>query len=173
MEDFDFVLSEDFPQRTRKQLIALFYKVHMFKEWDGKTWKRVACHPISLVLNPSPFVLPDDPFAQDMYLAIYDKPPLLHRSRYFVTIEENIHHPLVGPHSAKLNIEVYPGKPGQVAGKHAWLGSMQIMCNFHSLKKVHAKLRRAIRLKQYFASESSLEQVIEFDRPDATSFEFR
>ncbi len=170
MLDFDFVLSEDFPRRTRRQLLNLFYKQHVYKERDGRT---CACHPISLILNPIPFVIPDDPCSNDVYVAVYHKAPHLDASRYYVTIDENIHHSMVGPHSVKLHIQVYPGSRGKQMGKQAWLGSMQMMCNFHSIKKVHAKLRRAIRLKQYYASEDSLQEEIIFDKLKPIEFEFR
>lgn len=168
----EWELSETFPVRTRKQLINLFYKEHTFKDWDGDEWVKVACHPISLVMNPVPFVMPDDPFAQDMYLAIYGQAPKLPGTRYYITIEENINHPFSGPHAVKLNIQIYPGSTGKKEGKFAWLASMQMKCNFHSLKKIHAKLRRAIRLREFFATDASLEEEIVFDRDHVARAEF-
>lgn len=161
----EWELSRTFPTRTVGQLIRLFYKYHTYM--DRKV--RKALPPISFLVNPIPFVLPDDPFAQDMYVAIYHGLRFAPGARYFVTIEQNIHFPMDGPHPCKLYLQVYPGGTYQM-GRTVWLASMQIEGNFFNEDKIRVALKRGIRMKEYFCSDESQEEVIEFDNPTQIAY---
>lgn len=161
----EWELSRTFPTRTVGQLIRLFYKIHKYK--DRGVWRAMA--PITFLVNPAPFVMPGDPFAQDMYLAIYHGLTFAPRARFYVTVEQNIHKPNGGPHPAKLCLQVYGGASYQT-GKVVWLGATQIEGNFYDEDKIKVQLRRAIRLGTYYASEKASEEVIEFDEPIRISY---
>lgn len=153
----EFELAPEYPSRTVGQLINLFYKYNTFKE--GK--RTIAAHPLGFVSNPVPFVMPDDPFAQDIWVAVFSGIRGIERARYYVTIESNFTQ-IHGPHATKLCLQVYPGERGHPA-KLEWLASAQIMANFYNEDKIISKLRRIIRLKEFFATEHSMENTVLFD----------
>jgi len=161
----EWEVSKTYPVRSLGQLLRLFYKVHRYKE-KGE-WR--AMRPISFLVNPAPFVMPGDPFAQDMYVAIYYGLRFAPGARYYVVVEQNFMCPTTGPHACKLYLQVHPGGTYQAA-RHVWIGTMQIECNFYDEEKVKAKLRRAIRLQEYFCSEESQQEIVEFDEPQPISY---
>lgn len=140
-------------QRIRRD----FFKYHVVNE--GK--KRVASRPNALVMNPPKVVRIEDEFSQDIWIAVYCR-------GFYIQIEKNIHK-IGGPHAAKLFIQVYPGKVGSHQGKFVHLGTTQFMFNFFDKKKLQKKLSKALRFREYFATENLEETLIEFDEPQPKS----
>lgn len=161
-------LEKNYPVKSIGQLRRLFYRDHVYRE-PGKS--RLAVNPIGLVMNPPQFISEYDLTAIDTWIAVYGSVRFSPTARFYVAVE---HHPksMSGPHIAKLHIQLYPGKEGAWQCKYVWLGTAQFECNFFDEKKIRVNLKRAIRLKEYYASLQSEGKVVTFDepRPIVTSF---
>jgi len=107
--------------------------------------RRKALNPISLVLNPETtdgsLWFPNS----EIYIAVYYK-------HFYVAIDKHIH-TLNGWHRARLFYQVAPGNA-------AWLATAQIKCSFYDRKAIRKKLRCAIVLRKYYASDLSKEKLI-------------
>lgn len=159
--DIEWEISPTYEAKSVTQLTRLFYKLHTYTERG----KKIGAQPLTFLQNPPQFVMPDDPFAQDMHVAIYHSLRGKPRTRYYVCVEQNIHKVMIGPHVAKLCLQIYGGKPGVYPAKIIHLGTIQIEGNFFDTKLINVALRRAIRRKEYYASPKSQEEIIEFNEP--------
>lgn len=154
-------VSKTYPVKSIGQLRRLFYRDHVYRE---KHKPRLAYNPLGLSVNPPQFVSEYDLTAVDTWIAVYGSVRFNPSSRFYVSIE---HHPksMNGPHVARLYIQIYPGKEGAWSSKYVWLGTTQFECNFFNEKKIRVNLKRAIRLKEYYASLQSEGKVVTFDEP--------
>lgn len=156
-------LSKTWPTKSIGQLKRLFRKQHSYK-YRGAFRSH---SPLSLSLNPIQFVDPNDPFAVDLWVALYGQLSLSRSNRYYVLVECNRHNISIGTHTAKLQMQVYPGRVGQ-KGKFIWLGTAQFEGNFFDEKSIRKQLKQSILESEYYASENTEADIVEFDEPTAT-----
>lgn len=157
---FEFEVAREFKTRSRLQLKTKFYRYH--SEIDAKGFKH-GLQPNTLVLNPSLLHNDTNTFAIDTWYAIYCR-------GYYVTIEQSNYHPILGPHVAKLNLQVYGGTIRRL-GLFVWLGTAQINFSFFDPNQLQIKLKRAIRLREYFCCERNEDELIEMSEPDVAKSE--
>lgn len=150
-------ITEENPTVTIEDLLDDFYIIHKVKQKElHKKYRgqQFAVRPIQLVKNPLGFgreaVLPTS-----VWVAIYYK-------HYFVRIEcgSSVFN---GPHKAELYWQMK-------RGTHIRLGSFQITGGFHNERKIRKALKFAILKKKYFASQITLETVIEILPEQETHF---
>lgn len=139
---FGFEIEQEVPTKTVLQLKTRFYKWHSDYKLSGLQQVQVliGIEPIALKLNPF-HGFDSDATYQDTWYAVYYK-------SYHVQIVQNRSHPMSGPHVAKLYVEPYPGH-------YEWIGTTQFMGSFFTEEKMRINLRRAIRLREYWCSEST------------------
>lgn len=154
---FDFELCAEENCKTVMQLRTRFFKYHTEKNRIGKPR---GIEPISLVLNPKQIIDESNPFQPNVYYVLYYK-------SYFVTIEQSHIHPILGPHVAKLFLQIYPPAPYRM-GRQEWIGTATFQVNFHDEERIRIMLRRAIRTRQYFIGEKLEELKINMNPPEIT-----
>lgn len=159
--NFEFEIAREFETKTRLQLKTKFYKYHTEK--DRKGFKH-GIIPNALVLNPQQLNNGTfNVFAIDTWYAVYCR-------GFYVTIEQSGTHQIVGPHAAKLHLQIYGGNTSRV-GKFAWLGTTQFIFPFFDQIKLHICLRRAIRLREFFCTERCENELIEISQPNISKTE--
>ena len=136
--DLEFELEENEDSFLVGDLIDKFNSFH-------RKPRRKALNPISLVLNPETKTgdlwYPDS----EIYFAVYYK-------HFYVTIEKHLL-TINGWHRARLFYQVSPGHS-------AWLATTQIKCGFYDRKTIRKKLRTAIVLRKYYASQLSRDKLV-------------
>lgn len=142
-----------------------FYKRHTTHTHHPQI-KRPILHgqdPHVLLFNPPATDDGSDALHPSAWYAMY-------RFGYWVKVIQNLRAPIHGPHIAKLFLEIAP-RSGTLPPQHEWLGTAQFECIFASEVKMRVSLRRAIRLREYYASEDfedcEIRYAREIRRPDA------
>lgn len=156
-KEFGLEISKTYPVKTIEQIRREFFKYHTYKETLSTGKRTFASNPNALVLNHPLIARDEDEFSAEIWAAVYCK-------GYYVLIDKNINH-LTGPHAAKLFLQIYAGKLGQWDGRFIHLGTTQFRFNFYSRPLLLKKLSKAIRLREFWCSESTAETLIEFDEP--------
>lgn len=162
-EAFEFELSYETHESEHEVRPLLNVKTDFYKRHTTKHSIRgsVKCvlkgqDPFTLILNP-PFTGDGrDRFNPSVWYAIY-------RYGYWVRVEQSVLHPMYGPHTAKLFIQIC-GHSGFQLPQQEWLGTSQFDCVFASEERIRIQLRRAIRTRDYFCSEACEEIPIVFAR---------
>ncbi len=147
-----FEIGKEYKVKSILSLRRQFFKYHSYKHGD----RTFASMPNALVMNPPHLI--EDEFSQDVWFAVYCR-------GFYVQITKNINK-MRGPHAAMLFIQIYPGKTGMYPGRFIHLGSAQFRFMFFDKKRLLKRLSKAIRLREYFATEAMEETLIEFDEPN-------
>lgn len=146
-----FSLEDDGEVKSIGELKEAFYKVvillkkELYKKYRKDDRKRIV-KPQALIFNPPGYGNTEAVHHIDVYVAIY-------YHGYYVRIER--HTKIFGPHKFELFFQV-------CKGRHVWLGTATYECNFYSTKEIRRALRDLIMEREYFCSEKSAEEIVEF-----------
>lgn len=133
----EFVVEREVPVTTIADLLKGFYK------WYKGTTRR----PLRFEINPeiNGVCVYDPTLNDDTWLAIYQR-------HYYVSVYKGSSYN--GPHRAVLYYKPHRKLPT------VRLGVAQIVAQFYSEKEMGEALKDAIKFKEYFATDASLELIV-------------
>lgn len=153
---FDLEIGREYPFKTIGELKDEFYSLMRLPPLKKRGISKIrVIEPQIFVLNPPLFYNSSDPLASELWVAVYYPDQTTRNRMYYVKVTCG-RYMMSGPHKFELYFQVR-------TGHHVRLGCYMPEKDFafHREDLVKEQLRKAIIWRKYFATDKTMEEVIE------------